>query len=164
MKMIPILKKEFEQETKTTRPFLERIPESKFDWKPHEKGMPMKDLAVHIAEVPAWVDMALNTSEMDFADGYEPTPVSSTDELIALLEESTQKGMHALGDATEDDLKPDWTMRNGDEVIMTMNKYEVIRHALNQMSHHRAQLGVYLRLLDIGVPPSYGPSADKQEF
>jgi|AntDeeMinimDraft_5_1070356.scaffolds.fasta_scaffold07922_2 uncharacterized damage-inducible protein DinB len=164
MKMIPILKKEFEQETKTTRPFLERIPESKFDWKPHEKSMPMKDLAVHIAEVPAWVDMALNTSEMDFADGYEPTPVSSTDELIALLEESTQKGMHALGDATEDDLKPDWTMRNGDEVIMTMNKYEVIRHALNQMSHHRAQLGVYLRLLDIGVPPSYGPSADKQEF
>lgn len=164
MKMIPVLKQEFEQEAAITRKFLPLIPEDKFDWKPHEKSMSLKELSVHIAEIPAWVDMAFNTDEVDFANGYEPTPVQGSEGLMNLFEESVQKGKDAFAEANEDDLKPEWTMRNGDQVLMTMTKYEVIRHSLNQTTHHRAQLGVCLRLLSIPIPGSYGPSADEQNF
>lgn len=164
MKMIPVLKQEFEQEAAITRKFLPPIPEDKFDWKPHEKSMTMESLAIHIAEIPAWVDMAFNTEELDFADGYEPTKINGSEGLMNLFEESVQKGKDAFAEATEDDLLPEWTMRNGDQVLMVMSKYEVIRHALNQTTHHRAQLGVYLRLLDIAIPGSYGPSADDTDF
>jgi uncharacterized damage-inducible protein DinB len=164
MKIIPLLQQEFKHEAQTTRKFINLIPEDKFNWKPHEKSMSMKDLAVHIAEITAWPQMALNTEEMDFADGYEPTPVNSPEELLTLFEESATKGKNALEDAEEEDLEPKWTMRDGDQVLMVMNKYEVIRHSLNQTTHHRAQLGVYFRQLDIAVPGSYGPSADDQSF
>ena len=164
MDIIPLLKKEFEQEAQTTRKFLSLVAKDKFDWKPHEKNMTLKQLAVHIAEIAAWPEMALRTEELDFADGYEPTPVSSTDELLTLFEASVRKGKEALNEAKEEDLLPDWTMRNGEQVLMVMTKYEVIRHSLNQTTHHRAQLGMYLRLLDIAIPGSYGPSADEQDF
>ena len=164
MKMIPILKKEFEQEAAITRKFLPLVPEEKFGWKPHEKNMTLKELAVHIAEIPAWVDMAFNTDELNFADGYEPTEVKSTEGLMNLFEESVQKGNGALDNADEEDLKLNWIMRNGDQIIMEMTKYEMIRVSLNQTTHHRAQLGMYLRLLDIPIPGSYGPSADDQGF
>ena len=164
MKMIPILKKEFEQEAAITRKFLPLVPEEKFGWKPHEKNMTLKELAVHIAEIPAWVDMAFNTDELNFADGYEPTEVKSTEGLMNLFEESVQKGNGALDNADEEDLKLNWIMRNGDQIIMEMTKYEMIRVSLNQTTHHRAQLGMYLRLLDIPIPGSYGPSADDQDF
>jgi uncharacterized damage-inducible protein DinB len=164
MDLIPIFSKELEQEAQTTRKFLKLIPADKFNWKPHKKSMSLKQLSVHIAEIPAWIENALNTSGMDFADGYEPTPISDTDALQSLLEESVQKSKAALDEADEEDLLPDWTMRNGDQVLMVMPKHTVIRHSLNQLTHHRAQLGVYLRLLDIPVPGSYGPSADEQSF
>lgn len=164
MKIIPLLQQEFEHEAQTTHKFLKLVPADKFNWKPHEKSMSLKDLAVHIAEITAWPDMALNTDVFDFADGYEPTPVSSTQELLEVFEESVKKGKNALNEAEEKDLEPDWTMRNGDQVLMAMNKYQVIRHSLNQTTHHRAQLGVYLRLMDIAIPGSYGPSADDTDF
>lgn len=164
MDIISILQQEFEQEAAITRKFLPLIPEDKFDWKPHEKNMTLKQLAVHIAEIPQWAEMALTTDGMDFADGYEPTPIKSREGLMNLFEESVQKGKEALANADEEDLEPDWTMRNGDQVLMTMSKYEVIRHSLNQTKHHRAQLGMYLRLLDIPIPGTYGPSADEQEL
>ena len=163
MDMIPVLTQEFEQEAEITRKFLPLIPDHKLDWKPHEKNMSLKALAVHIAEIPQWTENALTTHGMDFADGYEPTPINSTDELVELFEESVQKGKEALEAADESDLQGEWSIRNGDQVFMTMTKYETIRHALNQTTHHRAQLGMYLRLLDIPIPGSYGPSADDQQ-
>lgn len=164
MELIPIFKKELEQEAQTTRKFLELVPTDKFDWKPHKKSMSMQKLSVHIAEIPGWIESALTQDVLDFANGYKPTPVDHSDDLLELLEESVQKSKEALDEADEDDLLPDWTMKNGDQVLMVMPKHEVIRHSLNQLTHHRAQLGVYLRLLDIAIPGSYGPSADEQNF
>ena len=115
MKMIPILKKEFEQEAAITRKFLPLVPEEKFGWKPHEKNMTLKELAVHIAEIPAWVDMAFNTDELNFADGYEPTEVKSTEGLMNLFEESVQKGNGALDNADEEDLRKSLTAPAMDE-------------------------------------------------
>lgn len=164
MELMPIFKKELKQEAETTRKFLKLVPDDKFDWKPHEKSMSLKELAVHIGEIPGWIESGLSNDVLDFADGYEPTSVENSADLINLLEQSVQKSQAALDEADEDDLRPDWTMRNGDQVLMVMPKHEVIRHSLSQLTHHRAQLGVYLRLLDIPIPGSYGPSADEQSF
>ena len=162
MGIIDLLLKEFDQETVTTRKMLERVPEDKWSWKPHEKSMTMKQLTVHIAELPGWIHMALNTSELDFeATPYEPTQVDSVRDLLAIFEKSVEMGRMALSQASEADLEPSWTLRSGLKVFSVFTKYEVIRHSLSQTIHHRAQLGVYLRLLDIPIPGSYGPSADE---
>ena len=156
-----ILKQEFEFEVATLRKMMERVPFDKADWKPHTKSMSLKALTTHLAELPAWVTMGLNTTELDFAKKpYIPTPVSSTDDLLVLLSDSYKSGKASLEKVKDADLLPQWTLRHGQHVLATMNKYEVIRHALNQIAHHRGQLSVYLRLLDVPVPGSYGPSAD----
>ncbi len=165
MQIIPLLLKEMEQEAAITRKMLERVPADKFDWKPHEKSMPVKQLTVHIAELPSWVKMALTTSELDFSKmDYTPTPFGSTEELLSIFEKSFAEGKAALSEAKEEDLLPEWTLRNGEQVYNVMTKYEVIRHSFAQTIHHRAQLGVYLRLLNIPIPGSYGPSADEMNF
>jgi uncharacterized damage-inducible protein DinB len=165
MQIIPLLLKEMEQEAAITRKMLERVPADKYDWKPHEKSMKMETLAVHIAELPSWVKMALTTSELDFSKmDYKPTSVSNTQELLSLFEKSFEEGKSALSAAKEEDLLPEWTLRNGEQVYSVMTKYEVIRHSFAQTTHHRAQLGVYLRLLNIPIPGSYGPSADEMNF
>ena len=165
MDIIPLLKKEMLAESVATRKMLERIPDDKLSWKPHEKSMSIQNLAVHIAELPAWVSMGFNTSELDFAKmDYKPTPVSSAKDIVQLFEKSLATGLAGLDKAKEEDLWPTWTMRSGDKIFMVMTKYEVIRHAFAQTSHHRAQLGVYLRLLNVPIPGSYGPSADDTGF
>jgi len=165
MEMIPLLLKELEQESVVTRKMFQRIPENQFDYKPHEKSMSMKELATHIADLPSWPALGLNTTELDFAaTPYTPTEISSTAELLGMFEKNLQKGKSALETAREEDLLPTWTLRNGEQILATMTKYEMIRHSLQQTSHHRAQLGVYLRLLNIPIPGSYGPSADDLSF
>jgi len=165
MDIIPLLLKEMEQEAQTTRKMLKLVPAEKFDWKPHPKSMSMKSLAVHLAEIAGWPAMALKTSELDFAARpYEPAQVSNNEDLVNLFEKSYEQGRTAVSNASEDDLLPSWTMRSGDKVHAVFTKYEVIRHSLSQTTHHRAQLGVYLRLLDIPIPGSYGPSADDTNF
>ena len=165
MEIIPLLLKEIGQEAQTTRKMLKLVPADKFDYKPHEKSMTMKQLSVHIAELPSWVSMGLNTSELDFAASpYEPATVNNNEELLALFEKSLEEAKSSLSAAKEEDLLPEWTMRMGDKVLTVLTKYEVIRHAFSQTTHHRAQLGVYLRLLNIPIPGSYGPSADDMSF
>ncbi len=161
MKILDILKKEFDQEVALTRNMLDRVPNDKWDWKPHEKSMSMKSLTVHLAEIPGWVAFGFASDVLDFAaTPYKPTPVNSTQELLDLLEKNAQSGREALAKATEEQLEPTWTMKYGDKILMQLTKYELIRHSLNQLAHHRAQLGVYLRLLNIPIPGTYGPSAD----
>ncbi len=162
MQILQLLIKEMDQEAEITRKMLQLIPTEKFGWKPHEKSMPIEILGVHIAELPSWVNMAMKTTELDFAKmDYKPTPVKDTSEIVALLEQSLKQGKEALQQASEEDLLPEWTLRNGDQVYNVWTKYEVVRHAFAQTIHHRAQLGVYLRLLNIAIPGSYGPSADE---
>ena len=165
MSMIQTLLKEMDNEAKTTRKMLERIPDDKYGWKPHPKSMTIEQLSTHIAELPTWVSMVLTTSELDFASSpYEPKHISSTKDLLKLFEDSLTDGRAHLSKATEKDLEPDWTLRNGDQVLSVNSKAEVIRMSYCQIVHHRAQLGVFLRLLNIPIPGSYGPSADEMNF
>lgn len=165
MDIIQTLLNEMDYEASVTRKMLQRVPDDKLDWKPHHKSMDMRTLAVHIAELPGWVKMAFTTTELDFAKaGYQPTPVNNNVELLQLFEKSLEEGRNALANSKESDLQPQWTLRTGDKIHAVMNKYELVRHSLNQTTHHRAQLGVYLRLLDIPIPGSYGPSADDLNF
>lgn len=165
MSMIQMLLKEMDNEAKTTRKMLERIPADKFSWKPHEKSMTVQQLATHIAELPAWVSMVLTTSELDFADNpYEQKNITTTADLLKLSEESLTDGRAHLSTATEKDLEPNWTLRNGEQIYNVSSKAEMVRITYCQIVHHRAQLGVYLRLLNIPIPGSYGPSADEMTF
>jgi uncharacterized damage-inducible protein DinB len=165
MSQIQMLLGEMEQEARTTRKMLERVPNDKFSWKPHEKSMTIQRLATHIAELPGWVAMALTTNELDFANNpYEVETVNNREELLAYFDRTLEYGRSHLQKATDEDLLPDWTMRNGDEIYSTNSKGEVIRMSYCQIVHHRAQLGVYLRLLDVPIPGSYGPSADEMNF
>lgn len=158
------LLKEFDQETKLTEKFLKLIPIDKLSWKPHPKSMDFKSLAVHLAELPGWVDFAINTDGLDFANmEWNPPHISSTDELISILKENSDKGHLALENAEESKFDEKWVLRNGETVLANWTKYETIRHALDQIIHHRAQLGVFLRLNSIAIPGSYGPSADEME-
>lgn len=165
MELIPLLLKEFKQEAQITKKFLERVPTEKLDWRPHEKSMSLKSLAVHIAELPMWVDMALNTDSLDFAaTPYKSTPVSDTKDLLRIFDNAYTSGSRALHEADENDLPAKWVLRRGDMILADMTKYEAIRHSIKHIAHHRAQLGVYFRLLDIPLPSTYGPSADEKLF
>lgn len=165
MEMIKIFLEDLNHEAVTTRKMLERIPDDKFSYKPHEKSMDMKSLATHIAELPSWITMVLTTTELDFATSpYTPVPINSTTELLAYFEKSLVDGRSQLLPENEAHLMEPWTLRNGEEIYSTTPKHSVIRMALNQIVHHRAQLGVYLRLLNIPIPGSYGPSADEMKF
>jgi len=165
MKIIELLLKEFDHEIQTTRKMLALVPVDKFDWAPHEKSMKMKALATHIAELPSWVELGLTTAELDFATApYQPEVIENNEDLLALLEKSYQAGRNSLNNASEADLSGRWLLRTAETIHADMSKYEIIRHAFSQTIHHRAQLGVYLRLLNIPIPGSYGPSADDQKF
>ena len=165
MDIIKLLLKELEAEFNTTKKFLAIVPVEKFDWAPHEKSMKLKSLAVHIADLPSWVSLALTTDGLDFETApYVEKPVESADDLVKILEENYALGKAELEKATEEDLNGRWVLSMGKQILADYSKYETIRHSLSQTTHHRAQLGVYLRLLDIPIPGSYGPSADDQNF
>jgi uncharacterized damage-inducible protein DinB len=165
MSQIESLLKELEQEAQITRKMLERVPDDKFNWQPHPKSMTIQRLATHIAELPGWVTMALNTNELDFAKSdYKPVPIHNRKELLEYYEKTLKSGKESLKNAKEEQLSESWTMRNGDQIYFTITKGETIRTAFSQTIHHRAQLGVFFRLLDIPIPGSYGPSADEMTF
>lgn len=165
MELITLLQKELEQEAITTRKMLSRVPVDKFDWQPHPKSMILKRLASHVAELPGWVEMVIDTDELDFENNpYKPYEITSTEELLAYFEESLKKGREALARADVKNFTKEWVLRSGDQIYSTDTKYEVIRMSYSQIIHHRAQLGVYLRLLNIPIPGSYGPSADDVSF
>lgn len=155
--------KELETEALTTRKMLERVPDDKFDWKPHQKSMTLRQLATHIAEVPGWIRLVLNSDELDFAqNGYQETIVKNREELLSFFEKCYREGKENLSSSKESQLEDAWTMRNGEKIYSVQSKREVLRGVFCQVVHHRAQLGVYLRILDIPIPGSYGPSADEQ--
>ena len=165
MSMINTFRKELDRESVITRKMLERIPDDKYDWKPHPKSMTVRQLSSHIAELPTWITMALTTDELDFAaTPYEPATINDTKSLMALFETSLQNGYTELKEENTAKLEEPWTLRNGEEIYDVSPKGDVIRMSLNQITHHRAQLGVFLRLLDVPIPGSYGPSADDMNF
>ena len=153
---------EIEQESKNTKKMIERVPEDKFDWQPHVKSMTVKALASHIATLSGMAGFVVKSDYLDFKEGKLKRPeINSKADLIKAVEESTRETIDALKSANDEDLNKSWVMRMGDYVILNAPKSAAIRTmCLNHLYHHRAQLGVYLRLLDIPIPGMYGPSAD----
>ncbi|MGO4878986.1 DinB family protein [Pedobacter psychrotolerans] len=165
MDIIKALLKELESEFNTTKKFMALVPTDKFDWAPHTKSMKMKSLASHIAELPEWISLALTTEGLDFATApYQEKQIENNGDLMKLLEESYNKGRSALMQALVEDFDKPWILLHGEMILGEWTKYETIRVSISQTIHHRAQLGVYLRLLDIPIPGSYGPSADEPGF
>ena len=150
---------------KQTTKIMAAAPNDKYDWRPHPKSMNIQQLATHIAEIPGWVGFALTTSELDFDNNhFEPNPVHSSEEALKALKASYESSKAELSKSDEARLEEMWTMRKGEQIYSTNSKAEVFRMALSQLIHHRAQLGVYLRLLNVAIPGVYGPSADDLEM
>lgn len=163
--LIEIFRTELQQEAERTRKMLAVVPNDKLDWQPHPKSMTIAHLVTHIVDLPEWAAMAITTDELDFATmPYEPEFVASKEEAIAKLEKNLDNGLSKLVPENEDILDDKWILRNGDYIIATLTKAEMIRISISQTIHHRAQLGVFLRLLNIPIPGSYGPSADEMEL
>ncbi len=164
MSIIELLLKEIEQEAQTTRKMLAIVPNDQYNWQPHPKSMSVKQLATHIAELPAWITMGLTTDELDFAaNPYQPADINNTADLLEFFENSYADGLAHLQATNEAVLTETWVLRNGDYIILNQTKYDTVRVSISQTIHHRAQLGVFLRLLNIPIPGSYGPSADELE-
>ncbi|MDX2175382.1 MAG: DinB family protein [Candidatus Sumerlaeia bacterium] len=157
---------ELEHEAVSTRKYLEAIPDEKLDWQPHAKSMTLRQLAAHVAEIPGWTKETMTLEVMDFASGdYKPTVIAGKADALKVLEEGMAAARSILGKAGDHDFFVTWTMKSGDHVHLSMPRIAVMRgFILNHLVHHRAQLGVYLRLLDVPVPSAYGPTADFPNF
>ena len=157
---------EFDQEAASTRTTLERVPDGKFDWSPHEKSGTMGWLAGHLATIPTWATVAINQDSLDLMpDGkpYSPPPApTSVTELLETFDKNVADARAAIAGASDEQLIETWSLLRNGENMMSMPRVAVVRgFVMNHMIHHRAQLGVYLRLNDIPVPSIYGPSADE---
>jgi uncharacterized damage-inducible protein DinB len=164
MTFIEFFKQQFIEEGATTRKMLSRVPDGQFGYKPHEKSMDMQRLVAHIADLPGWIYMTFTTDEIDFSKPYEQPQITNNAELMAYFENRYNEGLSSLVPENEALLDKPWTLRNGDTIYSTSPKIDIIRMSISQQIHHRAQLGVYLRLLNIPIPGSYGPSADENTF
>lgn len=154
---------ELQEEAVTTRKCLERIPESKFDWKPHEKSFTMSKLAAHVAETVGWITEVIKTPELDFAE-YEHMPFQpqTTGELVECFDKNLAAATEALKNASDETLMENWKLREGEKVYFDLPRAQALRGMVfNHIISHRGQLSVYLRLNDISVPELYGPSADE---
>jgi uncharacterized damage-inducible protein DinB len=149
---------EFDQEMRTTRRLLERVPEGHGTWKPHERSFPLGHLAQLVAWMPGWIANSLREPHLDLATaagyGYEPTEA-----LLEDFDRNVEAARSALAEVTGEELERPWSLRHGEHEIFTSPRGEVVRMHLSHLIHHRGQLTVYLRLLDVPIPSIYGPSA-----
>lgn len=156
---------QLETEAATTRKFIEVYPFDKNDYQVHPKSMKMGNLFVHVLELSDWATMGLTTDELDFAqNAYEAGLLHSKDEALDFFNTAFLKAKETIAATNETTFDEPWVLRTGDIIHMTDSKENVVRMAHNQTVHHRAQLGVYYRLLGIPVPGSYGPSADEMKM
>jgi uncharacterized damage-inducible protein DinB len=144
-----------------TRTLLERIPVDKLAWKPHEKSTALGRLGMHVAELPHWIVKSFEMPEFDFVTGgFVPLVPTGLTEILAMQEDMWAKAANYLNNASDAELAVLWTMRRGEHVIWTMTRADMARHHIKHMVHHRGQLSVYLRLLDVPIPELFGPTAD----
>lgn len=155
---------EFDSEMANTRKLLERVPDNG-DFKPHEKSMPMHRLAGHVADLPGWIPLTLSTTEFDVAppggQPYKSVPWTSRDQGVAMFDANVAAARAALEKAEDSDMFVTWALKAGGAEILAMPRAAIIRgFAMNHLIHHRAQLGVYLRMNNVPLPEMYGPTAD----
>jgi uncharacterized damage-inducible protein DinB len=163
MTMSQVLLPEFDQEMKFTRKALERVPDDKFDWKPHARSMTMGRLAAHLAELPAFATSIIKTDGINFDKGeYKAAVANNREELLALFDKNVAATHEAIAGATDDHLRLPWHLIYKEKKLFDAPRTAALRAmAMNHIVHHRGQLTVYLRLNDIAVPGIYGPSADE---
>jgi uncharacterized damage-inducible protein DinB len=155
-----------ERELAATRSVLERVPEEHFAWKPHEKSMSLMQLAGHVATMPIWCVLTLEHDGLNFTSPpHIPRDFSSRDSLLQVFDEHAAKFREALARLDDADLQRTWALSNGEQVVYTQSKAYVLRvWSVNHMVHHRGQLCLYLRLLNVPVPRVYFNSADEPEM
>jgi len=155
---------EFDIEMENTRKVLAQVPEDKFTWKPHEKSFTLQKLAVHVATLPSWLTTTMKTEFLDVKAPFPQFPITNRKDILDLFEMSAAEARKTLIGASNEDFGKPWSLKSGADVVFTMPKVAVIRSfMMNHLIHHRAQLGVYLRLNDVAVPGIYGPSADESK-
>ena len=168
MRMIDPMLMEFDRESSTTRKLLSRVPADKYSWKPHAKSMSLGQLANHLAGLPNWVGGSLLPGEFDMSKGggdFPPKEPANAQALMKTFEDAAAAAKAAMAHLDDARAKGAWTLRHGGKVIMEMPRIALVRTILlNHLIHHRGQLSVYLRLLDVPVPSIYGPSADENPF
>lgn len=158
------LLQELTLEAAVTRRFLERVPFDKTAFQPTPKSEKLGRLAIHVAEIIAWWTNVAENNRLDFVD-FEPKEINTTEALLGYFDELLTEAKKALPILADNDLNEEWSMTHGEETYFTLPKKQVLRlFCMNHLVHHRAQLGVYLRMLDIPVPATYGPSADDFEM
>lgn len=156
---------EFDHEMANTRKTLERVQDETLGWKPHEKSFSMGELATHIANIPGWVASAIAEESFDVAPEGKPIqtpPANSREEILQRFDEALPRARAAIASATDEHLRRDWSLLSNGQAVLTMPRVAVLRSfVMNHVIHHRAHLGLYLRMKDIPVPALYGPSADE---
>ena len=169
MALNEMLLPEFDHEMIGTRKTLERVPYEKFDWKPHEKSTTMGGLANHLCSIVTWALYTINQDSLDLSPGGTPLPgtelAKSQADLLETFDANVAKARAAIAAVSDEELSKPWSLTSNGKTILTMPKIAVLRSfIMNHLIHHRAQLGVYLRLNDLPVPSIYGPSADENTF
>lgn len=166
MRIAELLLLELQQESANTRKMIERIPTEKLDWQPHEKSMTIGRLATHIAELPIWFGRIISAPEFDFTTSvFKPQKVETTSEIVTIFDKQMEEAKSILQSADDETMNRIFTLRRGEQVVLQLPRKVVLRtFAMNHVYHHRGQLSVYLRMLDIPVPGMYGPSADDKKM
>jgi uncharacterized damage-inducible protein DinB len=160
---------EFDQEMQNTRKTLERVPDEKWNWKPHDKSGTLGWLAGHIATLPGWATMTIQTEEFDYApvggkSSYQQPKTENRKDLLAAFDKESAEARAALASVSDEDMLKTWKLLAGGQEIFAMPRVAVLRGVvMNHLIHHRAQLGVYFRLIGVPVPGLYGPSADENQ-
>jgi uncharacterized damage-inducible protein DinB len=161
MSIAEMLLPEFDQEMATTRRLLERVPSDKGTWKPHPKSFPLGHLVQLVATMPGWLTKTIRGTEIDLATspGYS---FEKTDKLLALFDQHVREARDAIASAKDSDFEVMWSLKHGERVLFSAPRGPVVRQHINHLVHHRGQLTVYLRLIDIPLPSIYGPTADER--
>lgn len=156
---------EFDHEMRSTRTVLERVPAEHAAWKPHDKSFALGDLALHVAQLPVWAVITMQTTEFDLgAPRDDDRSWKGRDALLATFDESVKNARAAIAAAGDDTLLAPWTLRRGEQVVFSLPRIAVLRSfVMNHLIHHRGQLSVYLRLRDVPLPEVYGPTADSND-
>jgi uncharacterized damage-inducible protein DinB len=156
---------EFDEEMKNTRKILECVPDGKFDYQPHPKSMTLGRLASHVAELPSWAMFTLDREVLEMTPDWKPNIAATKAELLQLFDKSVAEGREKIVAATDEDWQKIWTFKWEGKTIFSMPRSVVMRSTImNHLIHHRAQLGVFLRLNDVAIPGMYGASADEAKF
>jgi uncharacterized damage-inducible protein DinB len=152
---------EFDQEMATTRRVIERVPSDKAQWKPHAKSFAVGHLAQLLAWMPGWITTTLRETELNLMGGSGYS-FERTEALLEMFDRNVEEARGALAAASDQDFAVGWSLKRGDQVIFTLPRVVVVRQHINHLVHHRGQMTVYLRLLDVPVPSIYGPTADER--